>query len=73
MFTYQYILIDINYVSLYNADRGKTIMFRWVGLGLAVIGVIVAVPAVFNANFQLAFIFGLLALIGMFILSRPNL
>ena len=47
-------------------------MFRWVGLGLAVIGVIVAVVAVFDSNFQLAFIFGLLAFIGMFILSRSN-
>jgi hypothetical protein len=48
-------------------------MFRWVGLALALIGAIVAVVAGFASNIQLAVIFGLIFIIGIFVLSRPNL
>lgn len=48
-------------------------MFRWVGLGLAVVGAIVCVIQLAAQNWVIAGIFGLLFIIGLFVLSRPNL
>jgi len=48
-------------------------MIRWVGLGLSLVGGIVAVTAIFRANWEIAGIFIIVLIIGLFALSRPNL
>lgn len=47
-------------------------MFRWVGLGLAIIGGIMAVASV-DSNLKIAVLGVLFVVIGIFVLSRPNL
>jgi membrane-bound ClpP family serine protease len=48
-------------------------MFRWVGLGLAIVGGIMCVIYISAHNWTIAAIFGILFIIGLFVLNRPNL
>jgi hypothetical protein len=47
-------------------------MFRWVGLGLALIGGITAVIAGAGSHWEVAIIGGIVFVVGIFALSRPN-
>lgn len=47
-------------------------MFGWVGLGLALVGGITAVIAGFGSHWEVAIIGGIIFVVGIFVLSRPN-
>jgi hypothetical protein len=54
-------------------DGGNYLMFRWVGLVLALGGGIMAVVAGFSENWKIAVLGVVFLVIGIFAISRPNL